>query len=419
MGLYGKRYKVEDVSVRAFMALTVAGLWGRLPEGFTFRETVSGAGAGSGGVELEDIDWEAVLQLAREQALVGIIASAFDAGEGESAAVGLGFELEEVLDKAQRKAFAKKVYSLEQRNLKMDRFVLKLFRWLEDQGLHPILLKGQGIAKSYRNTLRRTPGDVDVLLMPSEYEVAKNLLIPKASKLISQTREGDHVAFVLKGFIVELHSNIHVFLDRKTDAAFDSLMEDIFAGNKMSSIGLQVFDEDAAYEVHVLPVSQNVLYVFCHLLQHFFSAGIGLRQVCDLARLLYVHGNELDTEWLGTQIEKFGIMDEWNAFGALMVEYLGLPYVAMPKFGGNAVELGPKWSRKARLILCYILSVGNMGHNRDVTYKKKYSYIVRKTISLSKLISNAFRLGRIFPKDVARISFNGISEAIGRLEERK
>ena len=87
MGLYGKKYKLNDLTVRAFLALTAAGLWGEGRTGASLGVKESGQNA----VDWKEVDWDAVMQLAREQALVGILASAFDTGEGGSVAPGLGF----------------------------------------------------------------------------------------------------------------------------------------------------------------------------------------------------------------------------------------------------------------------------------------------------------------------------------------
>lgn len=39
---------------------------------------------------------------------------------------------------------------------------------------------------------------------------------------------------------------------------------------------------------------EDVVYVFAHILQHFFKGGIGLRQICDWCRLLYTYRDSLN-----------------------------------------------------------------------------------------------------------------------------
>lgn len=390
MGLYGKRYKVDDVNVRAFLALTSAGLWGE---------------GGKGTVPWKDVDWEVVLQLAREQALAGIVASAFEAG-------ALDFEIQDVVDHSQSKALAKKVYSIEQRNIGMNSFIVKLFAELQFNGLHPVLLKGQGVAQSYLNPLRRNPGDVDVLLGAEEYEAAKKLLMPKASKTIADKENEKHTAFVLSGFIVELHGTLCLLLGKKIDAQIDILYECIFAQKKFRTIEFSGLTDASGNQVNLPEINIDVLYVFCHMLQHFFTGGIGLRQVCDLCRLLYTYRDEIDCEWLSDELEKMGLWAEWKSFGALAVDYLGMKAEYVPFY-----DLSSRWHRKARRIMAYILSTGNMGKNRDQSYKKKYPYLVKKLISLTKIISNFWHLARIFPGNAALVSFKGVREGMTDLAD--
>lgn len=401
MGLYGKKYKVDDVNVIAFLALAATGLWGR-----SVRNAFE---------EWGRVDWDRVIQLAREQALVGIVASAFDAGV-------LGFELQDVMDRSLSKALAKKVYSIEQRNLKMYSFVEKLFEKFEANGLHPVLLKGQGVAQSYLNPLRRNPGDVDVLLAPGEYEIARMLLLDKASKVIDDCFDIKQTALLLSGFIVELHGALRLFLGKKIDAEMDSLHNQIFAARKFRTVDFSglIGSPESGYQVKLPEISIDVLYVFCHILQHFFTGGIGLRQVCDLCRLLYCYRDEIDKDWLRSELQKLGLWAEWKAFGALAVDYLGMwpeyvPFLVEDEAKGDGIAA--KWHRKARRILAYILSTGNMGKNRDDSYKKKYPYVIKKLISLMKIISNFWRLARIFPGNAALVSLKGVREGMTDLAD--
>ncbi len=386
------------MNVRAFLALASAGLWGEW---------------GKGTVPWKDVDWEVVLQLAREQALAGIVASAFDTGD-------LVFEIQDVVDHSQSKALAKKVYSIEQRNIGMNNFIVKLFAELQSNGLHPVLLKGQGVAQSYLNPLRRNPGDVDVLLGADEYEAAKKLLMPKASKTIADKENEKHTAFVLSGFIVELHGTLCLLLGKKIDAQMDILYERIFAQKKFSTIEFSGLADASGNQINLPEINIDVLYVFCHMLQHFFTGGIGLRQVCDLCRLLYTYRDEIDCEWLSVELEKMGLWAEWKSFGALAVDYLGMrpeyvPFLAEDEAKGDGIAA--KWHRKARRIMAYILSTGNMGKNRDDSYKKKYPYVIKKLISLMKIISNFWRLARIFPGDAALVSLKGVREGMTDLAD--
>ena len=63
-----------------------------------------------------------------------------------------------------------------------------------------------------------------------------------------------------------------------------------------------------------------------------------------------------------------------------------------------------------------MFETGNFGHNRDMSYRKKYSYVVMKAISLGRNTWDSMRHFAIFPLDSIRIwwkmVFGGIREVI-------
>ena len=111
-----------------------------------------------------------------------------------------------------------------------------------------------------------------------------------------------------------------------------------------------------------------------------------------------------------------GLMSEWKAFGVFAVEYLGMDAAAMP-FYSDAV----KWKRKASRIKSFVMSVGNMGHNRGSWLTEHGSwlgrqYVVRKAFSMFRRFGDLINHARIFPLDslrfFPRIMWNGIVSAV-------
>ena len=91
-------------------------------------------------------------------------------------------------------------------------------------------------------------------------------------------------------------------------------------------------------------------------------------------------------------------MTEWEAFGALAVDYLGLPVEAMPLYSAKK-----KWSRKASLILKRIIETGNFGHNRDNSYRKNDSFVKRKVTSLLRFSVDTILQIKVFPMDSLKV----------------
>ena len=164
-------------------------------------------------------------------------------------------------------------------------------------------------------------------------------------------------------------------------------------------------------QVFLPGADEDVVYVFSHVLQHFYKEGIGLRQICDWCRLLWTFKDSLDRSLLEKRIWKMGLMSEWKTFAAFAVNNLGMPVDAMPFYSPLN-----RWSRKAKRIQEFVLRVGNFGHNRDICYYENKPFFIRKCISFSLRVSDIFNHLMIFPMDSLRffpnMVFNGVRLAV-------
>lgn len=339
------------------------------------------------------VDWDIVYRLAEEQSVMGLVAAGIEnlpASERPPKEVVL--------------QFIGSTFQLEQRNKAMNAFVAKLIEQLRAEDIYAILVKGQGMAQCYEKPLWRACGDVDLLLSESNYERAKELLCPLATDVETEYTHFKHQGMTIDGWVVELHGTLYSRLSKRVDRLIDELQKDVFYGGNVRSwdnSGTQVF----------LPSPDNdVIFVFTHILHHFFFEGIGLRQICDWCRLLWTYRESLNHGLLESLIRKAGLMSEWKAFGAFAVEVLGMPEEAMPLYSPAL-----RWKRKANRILEFILMSGNMGHNREKSYGE-YPYLIKKVCSMGRRISDVVNHARIFPLDSIRfltsIMFHGIRDAV-------
>ena len=65
---------------------------------------------------------------------------------------------------------------------------------------------------------------------------------------------------------------------------------------------------------------------------------------------LWTYRDDLDLSLLDDRLRRMGVMSEWKAFGALAVEWLGMPVEAMPFYSSSALI---RW--KVRRILAFVL----------------------------------------------------------------
>lgn len=293
---------------------------------------------------------------------------------------------------------------IEQQNKAMNDFIAKLVEMMRKADICTLLVKGQGIAQCYERPLWRASGDVDLFLSDENYRKAKKLLKPLASSIDEEGVKSMHLGLTIGGFEVELHGTLYSGLSSRIENTLDDIKKSVFYQGKVRSWA------NGNTQVFLLAADEDVVYVFTHILQHFYKGGIGIRQVCDWCRLLWTYKDTLNLGLLESRIKKLGLMSEWKAFGTFAVEYLGMPSEAMPFYSADA-----KWKKKADKICDFILEVGNMGHNRDMSYFDKYPYLIRKMCSMGRRCSDLVRHARIFPLDslrfFPRIMVNGLRSA--------
>lgn len=317
-----------------------------------------------------------MMKLAEEQSVVGLVAA------------GIEHVTDVKLQKREVLPFIQRAVALETKNQAMNQFIGSTVENMREFGIHTMLLKGQGVAQCYERPLWRACGDVDFFLSDEDYEKAKAFLTPLATAVETEYKSSKHLGMTIAPWTVELHGSLRMGLTRRINSVLDDIKRDTFSGGKV-----RLWDNDGT-QVSLLSPENDVVYVFVHLFNHFYKGGLGLRQICDWCRLLWTFRETLDVNMVGSLIEQMGLVSEWKAFGALAVDYLGMPVEAMLVYDNAS-----KWKRKAERIKSFVMTVGNMGHNRDMSYYSRYPYLIRKIISFSQRVGDLIRHSRIFPLD--------------------
>ena len=337
--------------------------------------------------QYKDIDFSAIYKLAAEQSVVGLTTA------------GLERVKDVKIPKEVILQFVGSTLHIEQHNRSMNEFIERLIARLRKEYVYAVLVKGQGIAQCYEKPFWRSSGDIDLLLSDSNYDNAKKVLMPLATEVETEYTSFKHVGMTIGGWMVELHGTLHSRLSGRVDRVIDEVQKDVLCGGNVrpwDNGGTQV----------LLPSPDNdVIFVFTHIMHHFFFEGIGLRQICDWCRLLWRFKDSLNHGLLESRIRKMGLMTEWKAFAAFAVKWLGMPAEAMPLYSSSA-SADIRWERKADRICSFVLEVGNFGHNQRRDYRGM-SYLRRKFVSACGRLSDMLRHFRVFPKD-SIVFFGGV-----------
>lgn len=238
---------------------------------------------------------------------------------------------------------------IEQRNLLQNGRCTELASKLTSTGLHPSILKGQGIAQYYPEPLQklRQPGDIDVYISDGFDKAIEY------AKSIGQTEfDWDYKHLHLKVWDdteVELHYRVEVLLNlwknRKLQKWFQKHQDTLF-------------NDDDNPDGFVTPtVEFNVFYILLHIYRHFLYEGVGMRQVVDYCMVLRkVHGSGSKIQEYVDTVHDFGIDKFAKGLMWMMHEALGMSHEWM---------LWEPDEKEGRYILKQVMTGGNFGHHDE------------------------------------------------------
>ena len=346
-----------DNNYKAFFALVKAGLWEievqLLPYGY--------------------IDFEEIIRLAEEQSVIGLVLA------GAEHVSDMKVPQKYILTLISR------VIQIEQRNISMNLFVSELIVKLRDVDIFSLLLKGQGISQCYERPLWRMAGDIDLFMSDENYKKAVLFLSNLTIDIDEENKYNKHLAMTIGPWKVELHGSLRGGLWGAIDSVLDEVQNEVLYHGAIRSW------MNGTTQTLLLRADEDIIYVFAHVLQHFYQKGVGLRQICDWCRLLWTFRRNIDSRHLELQMHKMCVMREWKSFAAFVVEYLGMPIDSIPFYSSSII-----WRQNAEKICDYVLTVGNFGLNISRLPSPHFVF-VRKVLSFFEIIRYSFHHILYFP----------------------
>jgi len=324
---------MRDNTLDVFFALVRAGLW---------ENNIQLAQYGA-------IDFDAVLRISEEQSVVGLVTA------------GLEHVADTKVSQDILLQFIGEAIQLEQTNAAMNAFVAQVVQKLKDADIYALLVKGQGIAQCYERPFWRTSGDIDLFLGDTNYGKAKAFFLPLSTGQKEERHYSKELGLDVEGWLVELHGTLRTGLSTRMDVVIDEVQHDVFNGGSVRSW------INGKTHVSLPGVNEDIFFVFTHFIKHLYKEeGVFLRQVCDLCRLIWTYRDKVDLRLLEARIRRAGAMNEWKAFAALAVGWLGMPVDAMPLYKDN-----DNYKRNADKIINAILDVNEPTRWRAVLSNMK------------------------------------------------
>ena len=303
---------------KALLALVQAGLW----EDASCLDVLLQAKA------LTEKQWQEVIDHARRQAVTGLVHQGVQRmPENCTPPFQTCVQL---LVAAER---------ITQSGEKIQALAEELAALLQCNGIPSLLQKGPAVAAYYANPLARMTGDIDLYLPPSHFEKGRAFFM--AQDVQGHDATDGSFCFKWKEVTVELHRQFFSF------------------GNAFEKRGTACLPADGFQSPEA-----TLLLQITHIFKHVAGCGIGLKQLCDLARTRLALADACPPQRLADCLRKTGLL-RWNrTLEAFLWTYLGgdrhLPMLHEPTRRDMA---------RANRLLSYVWYDGNFGLDLRTTKK--------------------------------------------------
>ncbi len=187
------------------------------------------------------------------------------------------------------------------RNLLFDQERSEITKFLEQNGIWYLPLKGSVIKEMYPNPEMREMNDNDILIDQNGRDQAKDFMLSRGYQVKPNDKgviddKGNSDEFIKDPFF---YFELHKFL---IEERYSPKQYDYFLSIKDRLIK----DTDKEYGYHMSD-EDFYLYMICHAHKHFSRNGMGIRFLVDEYVFLKEKGETLDNDYINEKIREFGL----------------------------------------------------------------------------------------------------------------
>lgn len=338
-------------------------------------------------------NWENILQAAAEQTVLGLVGDA------------ITYLPTEILPAPSiRTKLQAKIIRIYQSHAALDRTLVETVRLFESHGINTILLKGQGVALNYPKPMCRQCGDIDLYIGEENFEKALKLLDPQIDSNIYKHAHIRHFEIKKEGVSIEIHRVADSLPDKRNNEAFQQWTKFHLEGENPRK------EEIYEASIKLPPTEFDAIYIMHHAWHHFIIGGVGLRQLCDWTMYMHKHHKSLDSSRLHKCLETFGLLQAWQIFASMAINYLGLPREECPLYDGSN-------DHNAAKAIETILDEGNFGYYSNLRKAPLGTGYLNKKIHTLRFVSlRMLKIATICPSYMMKywISYtiNGINKIL-------
>lgn len=258
-------------------------------------------------------------------------------------------------------------------------------------------MKGQAFAANYPFPLHRQCGDIDVYFKKRDdchkavdWAERKD---KEAAESSYNKRERKHFCFFMDGNDIELHYHLCLFENEELQKRLQRIIDYEFDNNE------PCFADIGCERIETIPPTLSVLHQIIHISRHLLEAGVGLRQLCDLALYLDKYHSLTDKERLNDYLNDLQLVTIAGSIGYILVDKLGLEAERLP-FKKN--------KQYADFLMQEIFEGGNFG-KKNVKYRENCHGLKRKLQSVIYFFRRCRKYKHLMPKEARSYFLNKIS----------
>lgn len=192
--------------------------------------------------------------------------------------------------------------------------IAEMAAFYNSRGYKIMVIKGYACSLDWPKPEHRPTGDIDIWQF-GDYKKADALLTSEKGIIVDKSHQ-HHTVFCWRGFSVENHYDFINIYHHKSHKALEKILKE---KAKDDSFFTMLYGE----KVYLPSPNLHALFLLKHMMLHFASGEITIRQLLDWAFFVEKHSAEVDWDWFLSILDDFHMRDFFNITNAICVEDLG------------------------------------------------------------------------------------------------
>lgn len=250
-----------------------------------------------GRITLEGVDWLSIINESDRQSVSVLVSDGLQKLYDTGAYQTLG-------DKDERRIKARwfgKTIKYEQRFLDQLNAAKKMADWLEEEGIHTVVMKGMTVAECYPIPSHRYSSDLDCFLIKD----SEHMLAFEMGNHVMEEHGVDvsrgfykNSSFHIDGLYVENHKFCTPCRGNKTLIQLEKLLQQTILDGPLTPMG-----DTGLWSP---PPMFSALFLTEHAYSHFLHEGLTLKHILDWAMFRRKHSDDLDWSQFDSYCTEFG-----------------------------------------------------------------------------------------------------------------